>query len=177
MLFIHGFIYFSVLFKTRIYPIRDGTKLLSRRKKKARQRITAHTKLRQTKVACCSLIWGERNNSKLLLRAMHRSSRGRVKDFRYVAGNSIMLTNSAWKGALVGAGRGAGCGAGGLCWEPRGAEHLPHGAPRTRSSAALPSAEPFPRRLDLRCSSNIFEGDVLIIRRWGPDGTRLTRPR
>lgn len=144
MLFIHGFIYFSVLFKTRIYPIRDGTKLLSRRKKKARQRITAHTKLRQTKVACCSLIWGERNNSKLLLRAMHRSSRGRVKDFRYVAGNSIMLTNSAWKGALVGAGRGAGCGVGGSAGSPGERSLCPTELPAPAAPPLSPARSPFP---------------------------------
>lgn len=95
-LFIHAFIYFCVLFKTRVHPITDGTKILPRLKKKTRRRKTLRvTKLRQTTIVCCSVIWGERNNSKLFLRAMRCSSRGPAKDFRYVAGNSIMLTNSA----------------------------------------------------------------------------------
>lgn len=72
------------------------------------------------------MIRGEGNNSKLLLRAMHRSSRERLGYFRSAVGNSVMLTNSAGKGRLV----GTGCrGPGGLCWEPAGAEDpQPHGA-------------------------------------------------
>lgn len=84
-------------------------------------------------------------------------------------------------GTLLGAdGSGVGSGEqGGLCWEPTGPEPRPHGAAPLPAPAAPPllsSTEPLPRRLDLRCSSNIFERDVLI-RRWGPDGTWLSRPR
>lgn len=88
---------------------------------------------------------------------MHRSSRGRLGDFRSAVGNWMMLTNSAGKGRLVGTGAEWGAG-------DRGGS-----AGSRREQRILSPTEPCSQRLDMRCSSTVSERGVLI-GRWEPDG-------